>query len=352
MENIIKNINIPALKEKFEYKKSSFSSKDLIEKIKTFDYKNLDLKKIESLVKNTNRPVCFVHSDSDLTGVREKTNLILSPAYYWCKKEELEIDSLRKAKKLTESIFFGHLPNEGKFDYKATKIDGEFFFFAYDKEKILKELLAQGIKREFIGNVYFAQNECTGERICKISDRFALIHQNAMVSVMPLQYAQNPTDFDMLDLTLSNTYFKYRSTGGGAADDKNFFIPIGFILLWIIMEIVSGSSLSSDLEKLENEKSSLVKKYGLPGTSFQRKALKDKYTVINKKQNKIREIFTNITSFTTDKENYFKDISLSKKEIKAVFIYNKTEVREKLEKRLKGGSFTQSEKEITIRFKL
>ncbi len=344
MVNVIKNINIPELKDKFNQKKSQFSISDIAQKIK-----NLDLKKIEQILRNSDRPIIFVHSDTDLNGVNEKSNLILSPAYYWCKRESLEINSLRKAGKLTQSIFFGQLP-DGNFHYKATKIGGEFFFFAYDKDKILEDLLAQGIKKEHIGNVYFAQNECTADKVCKISERFALIHQDTMVSIMPLQYAKDPKDFDTLNLTLSNTYFKYRNTVAGS--DKNLIIPAGFIAVWIILEMVQGSRLSDEVSRLESRQTALVKKYKLPETTFQRNAIKDKFSSIEKSQNKIRQILTDITSFQTSKEGYFESISFDKKEIKAVFVYTNETMATQLKSSLKGADITQQDKKITVSYKL
>lgn len=346
MEKLIKNINIPDLKERLAISQREF----FLEKLGR-ELKNIDLKKLRSFLNGSNRPVVFVHTDTNLSAVSEKTNLILSPAYYWCKKEDLEISSLRKAKKLAHSIFFGQLP-EGDFAYKATKIEGEFFFFAYDKDKILNDLLSQGIKKELIGNIYFAQNECTSDKVCKISDRFALIHQDTMVSVMPLQYASDPQEFSSLDIELSNTYFKYRSVGSGQSD-KPLLAASLFISLWIIMEFAQEYRLSGEAQRLAELKSGLYKEFGLPATSFQRKSLKTKYETIETRQNRIREVLSKITSFKTTKSRYFEEIALEKESITAVFISdNPEESAADLQRALKRSETAVLKDRVTVSYKL
>lgn len=319
--------------------------------IKNINFKNLDFN-----FKSKSRPTIFVHTDTDLSGVREKKDIILSPAYYWCKKEELEITSLRKAKKLSESIFFSNLP-DGEYKYLTVKKDGDFLFFAYNEKYILDTLKKQGLQEEFFGDIYFAQNEIDGKRAVKINENTALITKDSMVLTIPLIYTQDYVDFSSLKINLSNNYIKLKlNVIGKERDEKIYLVASIFLGLWLVSEVASSFLLNSTLQDIDLKKREVPSKYKLPTTSFQLEAIEKKYAKIEKKQRRIREVLTEISSFDTNEKAYFQEVELEKNSIKAIFFTEKssekTKVLADLKKSFKGANFVEKDNLIEIRIKL
>ena len=136
-------------------------------------------------------PTFFIHTDSryDFDG-EERIDLILSPAFYWCKKASLAIKHLSAAKKIAQSVFDGNIP-EGEYKYivRRTIEPGEFLFFAYDEEAILEQLNALEIPLGRVQGIYFAQTEFEAiQEPLRVNDALCMIQAEGIVTLVPSRF--------------------------------------------------------------------------------------------------------------------------------------------------------------------
>ena len=128
----------------------------------------------------------FVHTDRPVDAFpgEEQLDLILSPAFYWCKKERVGLKGVREAGKIAQSVFDGTIP-EGEYRYFVQKTGeaGVFLFFAYDEESIVQRLEQLNIPLPRVRSVRFAQSEFSDETSAlEISEKSVLVVTDGIVS--------------------------------------------------------------------------------------------------------------------------------------------------------------------------
>lgn len=301
-------------------------------------------------------PLTFVHTDTDLSRIDTKTDLILSPSFYWCKKENLAIKSTYKAKKLAQSIFFSSLP-EGNFTYRVFKSDDDFYFFAYDANKIYASLLSQGLKEEFLSRIYFAQTLIKSDIPVKISKDFVLTFQDDIAFVAPISYAKQTTTLNSLSIVPSRNYVRIKKRLMPRISTQNKTLPFaaGLISIWIICTLIPIFSDLGTIGDYEKKTNALFATHKLPQTSFELNAILKKYEKISQKQDAIRSTIAKISNYYATSDNHFTHIWMKKNIIYAQFVCNKERMdilRKSLQETFKDAKITQTSESFNLEFKL
>jgi hypothetical protein len=228
------------------------------------------------------------------TSNKAKINLILSPEFYWMRIFEIPVKYEYEANKLLPTLFEDTIQNSSKiiYEYKAVKLDDEkFVCFAYIKDDINQTIKSSGISQNQIQNIYFAQTEI--KENTKVDDEYSLViidDENPVLSKIPNNFAQNSeihieeylNDITLSKHTISLDYFS------SVLEPKNAIIVAILLILLSITNFVKLYQNNTQITKLKDEKANLIKTYKLPATSFQTKAILNKYKRISSYQSDLR----------------------------------------------------------------
>ena len=180
-----------------------------------------------------------VHSDKHYNLENKKYNLLLTPSFYWIKKEEVGLPKLYQAKKIAASLFYGHIP-EGEYKYltEATDEVGSYLYYAYEDSKIMHLLEEIGITKNQIGKIYFLQQFSSqlGENAKVLSDSSVAILNDNIVSVAPRMFAPDALPLDSRSLNLPSKSISISSYDSNLGIDvKNAYIlSVLFALLFAL----------------------------------------------------------------------------------------------------------------------
>jgi hypothetical protein len=207
---------------------------------------------------------------------------------------EIPVKYEYEANKLLPTLFEDTIQNSSKiiYEYKAVKLDDEkFVCFAYIKDDINQAIKSSGISQNQIQNIYFAQTEI--KQNTKVDDEYSLViidEDNPVLSKIPNNFAQNSrisieeclNDISLSKHTISLDYFS------SVFEPKNAIILSILLILLSITNFVKLYQNNTQITKLKDEKANLIKTYKLPATSFQTKAILNKYKRISSYQSDLR----------------------------------------------------------------
>jgi hypothetical protein len=221
-----------------------------------------------------NRKVKKVYIDTDTPAVHseEMLDIILSPAYYWVKRQSLPVRYLREAKKLLPSLFEDILP-KGNYSYTAYKEEDDYLLFAYSDKTILDTLAAKGVKPSQIHKVYFAQSEfSTMERALQIDEQSALSLQGGIVVKLPLQFTGSTTPLN-LDTYRISSHDIDLARYAHIADQRSIARFSAFMAILTLLFGMEWAVVSAKTGELEQERARLFERYDLPSTTIQNEAI-------------------------------------------------------------------------------
>lgn len=214
---------------------------------------------------------------------KEIFDIILSPSFYWIKKESL---SFSKAKKLSiaPSLFEGELP-EGKYDYYVK----DDIFIAFDRSKIKLFLEEKGVNLSKVRRLYFAEFEC----------------QESLTEIGGLHFQLPDTKIDQENISIKTKKFvPFHSV------DKNLKavpILISFGVFTLLNAVTFFGYSTTEIEK-EIEK--IKTKYKLPQTTYQLISEVARYKDIEEEQMGIRD---KLYKLTRKRKNYEKVVIENRK---------------------------------------
>lgn len=220
----------------------------------------------------------------------QKIDIILSPCFYWVKKESLPAKSAYSAKKLLPSIFESVLP-EGNYSYHAIKNGDEFEIFAYDDSLIVSALEEKGIKTSQIEGVYFAQTSIPPqEAAISISDEAAMVCQNGIWSLVPSKYVKDPVEISQIIQKIPRSKEKI------SLDlFKDFVLPQEqlnkVIVSFLALIVVFGFDywlLKEEFKKQMLTQYKIIDDYGLPKTSIELQSLQGELLEVQSAQENLR----------------------------------------------------------------
>ncbi len=235
------------------------------------------------------------------TEINEKVDVILSPEFYWIKKIDIPIKSLKDAKKLSKTLF----KLEGDFIYDAIEVDGKYFAVAIDKN------LKIDIPQRYINSIRLGQSELYGFDCIKIDENHYIQKIDDMLFCFPTP-AKNCTKLQKaLDIiTLSNQKINLNRLNV----DKS--IIVFSVLIFILINaglILNIISTKKEIQKIQNNTQNFLQKHNLPPTTFQLNSILENLRNKLKKSDFIKRKLEIISRVPLKKGEYFKKLSFDGK---------------------------------------
>jgi hypothetical protein len=265
-------------------------------------------------------PAILVDADSTPFDFNAKVRVILSPSFYWVKRQKLPIKTLFQAKKYFHAVFDGLLP-VGNFTYDVYKEGEYFYFFAFDALAITQRLTALNIHASKIISIHFAQSlRHNINAPLLISEHSVLDVQNGVVVRLPRAISFHPVELHLAHLELPKDARKIAITHHGHhLAWRQWAIPT---LLAILLLLFVGENIAKRLQisALDDQQHALYAKHNLPTTSIQNRAILDRYTTIKTEQEKIRTILNAIYRIPMPKNSYLFELNVAPKLIEATIV--------------------------------
>lgn len=259
------------------------------------------------------KPIVFIAKDTTVV-LTQKSDIILSPEFYWVIKKKLNIKHTWQVKKICPSLFDGML-SEGNYEYLVVKTDDAFLLFAYDSNYILEHLKKLGVNTDFIGNIYFAQNEFPKENIYAIGNKI-LVAENDIFMILPKTLILKE------GLDIEQIIFERLSKIKISIDKYNLFIDkksfnliVITLMLYISFIVIESFSYKNSLSKIQNLQTELYQKYNLPTTSWQVDSIKKKSFTKHSEQITLRQNIYKIFEIPMDKDDFFTNVYFEKRDI-------------------------------------
>jgi len=311
-----------------------------------------------SQLRRRGRKVLYISEDVEIGEVKSKVDIVLSPKFYWVKRERFNVQKERDALKFAPSIFEGQLDNIENYRFLAIKIeDGEFIFIAYNPKDILEILKNRfNISEKLIGDIYTAQSEFididTPLSLNRIKE---IVSINGIVSEIPKNSYEVSINYAMEFLKKhqrTKYKLKYRGVDGeGASLVVASLVPIA-IIVYLILDIVR---LSSDNKYLESEIDRRRDAYSLPSTSFQIDSIKKRYKKIEERQSKLRDSLFWLQDIKLYQYGKIEYLAINRKEFKFKLNIEKSKklnrIKSELQKRDKEVEFVKDGSILEVSFR-
>ena len=290
---------------------------------------------------------------------KEKIDIVISPKFYWIKKEELKIANEKEAINFANSVFEGQIPDDELINYRflATKFSDEYFIFiAYNPREILAKIEEFNIPLNKIGKIYTSQTEFKElDNSLNINSQKQLIILDGIVSEFPQSYKNdNLTVQEFLNQT-SRT--KYNLDLSGIFNENNISTPLLLSIpialsIYLIGNIVA---LNKSINNIDSEIEKRKEQYKLPATSFQIQSIKDRYQKIEAEQNRLRSYLLWLQIKKFNKYGKIKYLNLTKRGLEfKLKLKNKkvvNDVKMILQKKDKNVFFEQDDDILEVSFK-
>jgi len=296
----------------------------------------------------------FIHDHwADPTDGEEKFDLILSPAFYWCKKERVGVKSAASAKKIAQSVFDGNIP-EGDYKYFVRKNGeaGEFLFFAYDEDAVVEELTRLEIPLNRIHAIYFAQSEfgAIGTPL-QATPESALIVTDGIVSLIPVRFLTETEPLDMTAFRPSRDKVPIRTYNSLGFKASKVYTMTAASMVFALLFAVEKHYYAQALEQESEAKTAMLQNAGLPTTSFQLESIKKNLIKRAEDARIMKNDMETLAKITDTKTAYVESMKLDEKGMKAVFVAKGSDtkpIQEQIKKQYPKAKLSQSGQNITI----
>lgn len=282
------------------------------------------------------KPIYFVTKDFK-EKLFEKSNLVLSPEFYWAKKMTLNLRYTYEASKMAASVFDGILP-AGTFKFKIFKLGkNEFIFIAYDTQNIIKELESMGIDMNLVEKIYTAQSEFMDKDVAlRINHTYAIASSGGVITYVPLKFINSSIQMNVDDVLeekkLSTNYIYSKNFQNININEKESNLILWLLAILVSMLFLNVLETQRERNFLVEQKNSLVEKYNLPKTTFQIKSLQDELSRIDLQQNKLKAAIIYLEKFELSKKEFFSSLSYKKKNLKFSVKLDTVEKEQKFKK--------------------
>ncbi len=221
---------------------------------------------------NRNIQKVYIDTDSPPVATDAMLDVILSPVYYWVKRQTLPVRYLREAKRLLPSLFEDTLP-KGHYSYSAYKEGEHYLLFAYSDRLILDALAEKGIKPSQIHRIYFAQSEFGEMRApLQVDAQHALALQGGIVVKLPLQFTTESVPLDLESHKVSSHDIDL-ARYAHIADQRSIARFSAFMAVLTLLFAAEWGIVSAKTAGLEERRAAVYGEYGLPSTSMQNAAI-------------------------------------------------------------------------------
>lgn len=243
--------------------------------------------------------------------------LVLSPHYYWCKKANREFKSSFQAKKFAPSFF----DLDASYSYDVYAQEGTFYFVAFNKEAIKKQLQEQGLDLRKIDKIYLAQSFFTNfQRAIILNESEALARVSGVVVVVDQSLCSELYQSSELVHLACEDKVALNIAGLGKASrieiQKPLILVAVTLFLWLVTSFINLSITQSELLAKHE---ALKVAYKLPQTSFQLKSMVKSLEKIDSQQQFIRESVDTLSLKRSIIAGSLREIELDTKSMKATF---------------------------------
>lgn len=261
--------------------------------------------------------VLLVDNEPINIGDKKAVDVILSPKYYWVKKEKLPVRYAYQAKAYAPSSFEGAIP-KGHYSYLVQKDDEGFLLYAYDDSFIINELEKLGLKPSQIKKVYFAQSEFKhSKKPVKVNANEVLTNHDGMIIKVPKQMAKECIDLAQFFSTNHLTNFHVNlNKFSKIIDFKKAYIIAGVLGFLTLFYMIEFFWLGSVRDEQAQKKQNIIKTYKMPATSLQANALMKNLDKTMNAQLAVRDKFYALTKNPLKKGEFFNEISFNAKRFK------------------------------------
>jgi len=244
---------------------------------------------------NSHHITHFVHDSAP--HLEAPAHIVLSPRYYWTASSQIALRSMAQARKIAPSLFEHKLP-QGNYTYEIQKKGDTVHFIAYDKEAILAQLLALGMKLEKIKSLILAQFAFAHiESAITIDEKHLLVPIDGMVTLIDARYVDAPAM--PMEQALASVPHKLPSISVGhmwGIDMVALRRPlITFGALSSAALVLLGIDLSHQHTSLQESINALRTTYALPATQLQQQSIQARLERIQKEQSFLRDTLNRIT---------------------------------------------------------
>jgi hypothetical protein len=263
---------------------------------------------------NVDFNVFLYNGNEDLSHISKPCNIILSPMFYWVKKESLPVNSISKASKLAPSCFGSQVP-EGEYSYFAIQDnkDNDFILFAYDKKNIVNAIKNSNINLSLINKIYLTQNEFTSD-IIQITNDKCLYKKDGIYVVLPTTLLKEDIEVEKLEIEIRNIKKSKHNLSinldDGAINSKHINILSISIFIITLSLAIRYFVLKNDYNQIAKKENSIINTYRIPTSSLQLKSIKKSLEKKLSKEIKIKENIQNVFDIPLKSGDFIRDIEI------------------------------------------
>jgi hypothetical protein len=250
--------------------------------------------------------------------LEKPVDIVLSPAYYWVKRADLPVKSLRDAKRLAPALFADQL-SDGSYTYRVEKDENGFIAFAYDESSILRMLQSHGIAPAQIRRTYFAQHFFNKNTMpIAIDSTYALSVRDGIVLRLPAALA-GPTEPMRLPQQRAAVPSVALSSLSRYGDTKQFRLLAGLLAAVIVLYGIQWGMVAQQNRAIESATAALFESYHLKPTMMQNKAILSTLEQTYAEQTKLRSVLRTFSTLPLQEKEKLQRIDLKKGSLKATF---------------------------------
>jgi len=227
--------------------------------------------------------------------INEPVNVILSPEFYWIKKVNLNIKSLKDLKKIAKNEF---KLDENQYIFDSFKINEIPFIIAFEKN------LNINIPKKYIHSIKIAQIEFFNYECITINKNKNLEKIDDLIFLLPKTKDCKKIDEVLKEIKLSNKSFNIINNVN--IDKTAVFFGILIFLIINISLIIQTLTIKKETNALIKQREKYLKSKSLPTTNIQLKSILNNLKSEYKNQIKLKRSLEIITKTPLKKDEYFK----------------------------------------------
>jgi len=288
---------------------------------------------------NVDFNIFIYDTNIDLSYIDKPCNIVLSPMFYWVKRESLPVSSVSKASKLAPSCFGSQVP-DGEYKYFAIKDNDDFLLFAYDKESIINALKNSHIDLSLVNKIYLAQNEFTDD-IIKINDDKCLYNRDGIYVILPKSLLKEDLEVESLEVSIKNINKSKHNLNinlnDGIVSSKYVNILAISIFIITLSLAIKYFVLKDEYIQIIKKEHTIINQYKIPTSSLQLKSIKKSLEKKLSKEIIIKENIQNLFDIPLKTGDFIKDIDIRDGRFILAISIHKGDDNKSNEQELKGA---------------
>lgn len=282
-----------------------------------------------TLVSSKETRKIFLTSNTELSEVSGKIDIIVSPEFYWVRKFEIPVKTEAQARHVLPTLFEDIVQEFSSLAYQVIKLEeNQFLCFAYNNKKIYEAIKKSNIPTSNISSIYFAQNECKNFKAFYIDELvFMYTDENILVKVPNNIQVEEAIPLRRVVGNIKPSSYKLQVKFYNDVISSKFYYTLFTIFgILIATNFFKYFTYSNEINNLNNKMENIKKVNKVPKSNLQLDSILRKYSLNVQKENKKREaisyIFNNVKfdlkSLYLDKETiHLEYLSVSKQELES-----------------------------------